>query len=522
MSTLENLYRNLINKEDLRHSISGLRQVLRESKELEETGASREENAAGLLYGMLEEDGGIECLLTVLSDEDPKTRKNAALLVGELWEVMREEDVVLCIRRLYDSYGSELTRFVLASYLTGLENLTRRVELPDDMRLLLGDRLAAIDSMGEIPVQERKHIISERKALFGLLHLGDEDEKVLYRMPDDRFDILLTTDPSDRELLFSQVKRETEAAKILPFGILVSGKARDRVQSIGLYEHMMYRILPDKAVPFRSDRLKEALLYSDFGRFLDGCYGESAHLLFRVFLHAPYEDKKRAAVIKKLEGELEFYGSGRLKADKSEADLHLHFFLQKSGNMGLFVRPLAQVDNRFSYRRAELDTSMAPRKAVKMVTLLASELAADARVIDPFAGTGTLLIEREKAKATEEMYALDTYGEAVTIGREAAWAAGVRILYVHRDAASFTDDKPFTEILSELPDLFHKEAEEKGRFFEELGKITERLLESGGVAFYLTSEGNAMKSMVRRCAGLTFDREIPFDKTRSIFILHKK
>ena len=113
----------------------------------------------------------------------------------------------------------------------------------------------------------------------------------------------------------------------------------------------------------------------------------------RIFFSAFFSmlHKKRAAVIKKLEGELEFYGSGRLKADKSEADLHLHFFLQKSGNMGLFVRPLAQVDNRFSYRRAELDTSMAPRKAVKMVTLLASELAADARVIDPFAGTGTLL-----------------------------------------------------------------------------------------------------------------------------------
>ena len=522
MSTLENFYGNLIKKEDLRQSISGLRQVLRESGELKESGALSGEHAMDRLYGMLEKDGGIDLLLDVLSEEDPKTRKNAALLIGELSEAMTEADRKVCIQKLYDCYGSELTRFVLSSYLIGLEHLTRSAELPEEMRMMLSSRLESIDAMGEIPVQERKHILSERKALSKLLHMEDTKTTVTFRMPGDNFDVLLTTDPADRELLFAQVKKETEAARSLPFGVLVSGRARDRVQSIGLYEYMMYRITPDKAMPFRSGQLKDALDRSDFGRFIDDCFGVDAKLAFRIFLHAPYEDRKRAAVIKKLEGEIEFYGSGRLQARKSDVDLHLHFYLQKNGNMGLLLRPLAQKDLRFAYRSRELDTSMAPRKAVKIVTLLASELSVGARVIDPFAGTGTLLIEREKAKPTEEMYALDTFGEAVTIGREAALAAGVRILYVHRDAASFTDDKPFTEIISELPDLFHKEADEKGQFFRELGEVTERLLSSGGVAFFLTSEGNALKSMIRQRSSLTFDREIPFDKTRTIYILHKK
>ena len=522
MSTLENLYENLIKREDLRQSISGLRQVLKESKELEETGALSRENAANQLYGMLEKDGGIDRVLEILSDEDAKTRKNAALLLGEMSEAMTEEDIAICIQKLFACYGSELTRFVLPAYLTGLEYLTKRVPLSEEMHRILSERLDVIDAMGDIPAQERKHILAERKALGGVLSSKEEEIKVSFQMPGDDFDVLLSADVSDRELLFEQVKRETDAAKMLPFGILVSGKARDRIMKVGLYEYMMYRIMPSRQMPFGADRLKDALERSNFGKFIHDCYGKDAKLSFRIFLHAPYEDKKRAAVIKKLEAEFEFYGSGRLKAKKKEVDLHLHLFLQKSGNMGLFVRPLAQADGRFAYRTEELDTSMAPRKAVKMVSLLSSELLPDARVIDPFAGTGTLLIEREKAKKTKEMYALDTFGDAVILGRKAAEAANVRILYVHRDAMSFTDDKPFTEIISELPDLFHKDAEEKGHFFRELGEITQRLLASGGVAFYLTSEGNAIKSMIRREDGLSFDREIIFDKTRSIYILRKK
>ena len=47
-----------------------------------------------------------------------------------------------------------------------------------------------------------------------------------------------------------------------------------------------------------------------------------------------------------------------------------------------------------------------------------SYLKETAQIMDPFCGVGTLLIERAHVVPAREIYATDTYGDAITMGRE--------------------------------------------------------------------------------------------------------
>ena len=54
--------------------------------------------------------------------------------------------------------------------------------------------------------------------------------------------------------------------------------------------------------------------------------------------------------------------------------------------------------------------------------------------MDPFCGVGTLLIERAHLVPAREIYATDTYGDAITMGREnAAFVPKTRINFIHRE-----------------------------------------------------------------------------------------
>ena len=54
--------------------------------------------------------------------------------------------------------------------------------------------------------------------------------------------------------------------------------------------------------------------------------------------------------------------------------------------------------------------------------------------MDPFCGVGTLLIERAHLVPAREIYATDTYGDAITMGQRECCVAKTRINFIHRDS----------------------------------------------------------------------------------------
>ena len=65
---------------------------------------------------------------------------------------------------------------------------------------------------------------------------------------------------------------------------------------------------------------------------------------------------------------------------------------------GVFIKLYSFKDNRFDYREKVLPTSINPVTAAIIMKSISKWLKPNAKVIDPFCGTGTMLIERAKSK----------------------------------------------------------------------------------------------------------------------------
>ena len=92
----------LLKLENTRQNLSRLRSLIKEQECKEQ------------VYELLKEHEDL--LISFLASEDAKTRKNAALLIGDL-QISQLADA------LFKAYESENTRFVKSSYLTALLQL---------------------------------------------------------------------------------------------------------------------------------------------------------------------------------------------------------------------------------------------------------------------------------------------------------------------------------------------------------------------------------------------------------------
>ena len=491
MEIFESLLERLKSREDLRQTLSALRKVLKEDSQARDT--------------FLIDKEAVEALEECLDSEDAKTRKSVALLIGEIG--LSKQDTYR--EKLLEAYQNESTLFVRESYLKALRESGG--SLSSSQREILTERLKYIDE-NEFPDSDMKHIIAERKALSQLL--GDEKrERAVFTGPKN-LPVLMVPAKG----FFAPLKKALAERGITRgfsgIGVLLNNSDFSRVKDIRIYDHLKYLVPGKFSLEAESDRteIERSALLSTLDRIYKGSVS------IRVYVHQSGERSARQA--KRFSGELLRAGGGKL-LNEAPYDAELHFYKKKSGGYALFIRPLIS-DARFSYDRERLSTSMQPVKAAVMVSMISDYLDSYARVVDLFSGNGTLLLERDEALKTKVMFGVDTSEEAVACGRKNAAEKGRAVNFVHRSAFTFESEELFDEIISELPDLYEKSSTDRKEFFEKLGAETENILRRGGHAFYLTSEGNEIKAMVRKSNGLDFIDQVQFDDKRSIFILEKK
>ena len=143
---IEKYYEALQKRENLRENLVGLR-------------AQIKDEAAKEQFVSMIGDGGL--LLELLEEEDPKVRKNVAMILGEL-EWMGAADA------LVTAYEREQTLFVKSTYLKALAYLditAYQERFKTRMEELLAYTPAA---------EEKKHIDEEVRALSRLLEKAEE------------------------------------------------------------------------------------------------------------------------------------------------------------------------------------------------------------------------------------------------------------------------------------------------------------------------------------------------------------
>lgn len=419
---IQTLLDNLSKGIDERQTISALRQEIKDEDKLNE------------LVDALFDDGSI--LIKELKNEDAKTRKNAALLMGEL-----ELDDFLM--PLYEAYKSEEQLFVRSSYLTAISHY--------DYNELLPDLHKALNELAKKPVTEenRKHINEELRALSKLITDEEGTTKHTFTGYNNVHDCILLTNRLHADVTLEQIsapKKELFAA-----GIRVTTADLNELLSIRTYNELLFSISGIKTC--EPDPIKAAKMIAD-SHLMDSLkcdHLEDSPFYFRVELKSSLTSDKKSNFVKKMSAELERITRRYLINSPSDYEIELRLIENKEGRLNVLVKYNTIPDNRFSYRKESVAASIKPVNAALLVELASEYMTENAQVLDPFCGVGTMLIERQMKVKANTSYGIDIYEPAIIKAEENTSSAGQIIHYINKDFFDFKHEYLFDEIFTNMP-----------------------------------------------------------------------
>ena len=550
---------SLITSDNPRTLLSQSRQILKDCP-----GALKDEDVF-YSYATVE-----PIILVCLTHEDAKTRKNAALVLQTIAEEYgtdifgddQVEDTAASDEAptasdlpsaevasyLYAAYKAEETMFVRSAYLEALKCFDcepYRAELMERLTFLKEESWAEGDL---------KHVREERHAIESLFEAPASEMKSEFKGLDREMGILLVIDEAVREAAQTELGA---GARVVPGGVRLTTSSWKKVQSCRLYKEALFPVplrkgsqitisnmgslvVDSKLIPMVDELLKAAGDSTQTGSAGENAVsvgnaaenagsvvsvGENAGARehpFRMEIRSSSDEDRSGAALKRAAAELEEASKGRLRNSKTAYEFTLVLMAKRDGSLSPYIKLPDSTDHRFDYRKNSEATSMSAVMAAEAVQMIRPYLKDGAQVIDPFAGVGTLLIERAKAVPHGDLYATDIYGHAVIGGRENAELAGVNISYINRDFFDFKHDYPFDEVITEFPDLFNKEAEEKEEFFRNFFRSAMEVTADKAMLFLISAEDKAMHKHIRLNPELRIVSEIEFRGHEKIYVIDKK
>ena len=226
---LENEFHKLVEKQEIRSTLSQIRSEIKEPDMREEF--------LKLLAGKE------SMLLAFLTDEDAKTRKNAALLIGDL-RLEQAKDALLA------AYQKETTLFVKSSYLTALGKLDVRENLE-----FFQTRLETLKNQPAAE-EEKKHRNEEIRELNQIVLNIEGMKKHSFTGFSVPHEMLLLTNREQREVTLSEVKEigasVQRKAELHPLGVLVFSKEIIPFTKLRTYRELLFPIHTSDKVPMKA------------------------------------------------------------------------------------------------------------------------------------------------------------------------------------------------------------------------------------------------------------------------------
>ena len=453
---------NLLKKENVRQNLSSLRQEIKDENALAE--------ALKLLAG---ED---ELLVSFMGAEDAKTRKNAALLIGDLHMSQLSDEV-------FKAYEAEQMRFVKGSYLAALSQLDCKELLPQLM-----ERAKELEHM-TVTAENRKHIEEELNEINKILIKYNGIKHHTPVLEGVKAELLLMTNRLHREVVRRQIP--VKDTKLHPLGVLVKTDNIPLIMQVRTFRKMYFTIHAASLLPKDAQEAAGLLAESDMYDILRRMHREGGPFYYRI------ESTADAAYQSRLAKAIDMHFAGRMINSPNDYDVVIKLIPTKNDNYFVCMRLCSIQDNRFAYRKNVLPTSMHPSQAALIVSLAKPYLKETAQIMDPFCGVGTLLIERAHLVPAREIYATDTYGDAITMGRENAAFAKTRINFIHRDFFDFRHDYKFDELITDMPVRNRQTKAEMELFYERFFDKAAEHLVSGGIIVMYSNEIGFVKKQIR-------------------------
>lgn len=475
---MQKVYEALQQGREIRKNLIELKQML------------KEEGALDTYLSMTEDD---ELLASFLEDDDAKTRKNAALVLGLL---QSQES----IGKLWDAYLSETQLFVKSAYLTAMQKLDCRA-----YEMQLKERYRQLSAY--LPAEEeQKHIQEELKELRRLVMRFDggisSHKFIGYHEPQD---FVLTTLKNYQDTTSVQIERGK--TKIIPMGVQVSGGSIKEALRIRTFRELLFTLHCNKNLPPKPNVIAAELVKADLTGLLSRLHEGEPVFYFRLEIKSAMPLEKKSKFAKRLAAEIE-QQTGRMllnATDHYEVELRLI----ENRNRGFYpcIKLYTIPMKRFAYRKYTTASSMHPSMAALLVELASNWLREYARVMDAFCGTGTLVIERMYALPVRTAYGTDTFGDAILGARENAAIAHMNINFVQRDFMDFTHEILFDEIWADMPVRGKKAKEDQDAFYQAFFEKAPSLLAEHGRIFLYADENGLVKKYLRLFTGLQLKQE---------------
>ncbi|MDD2958916.1 MAG: methyltransferase domain-containing protein [Lachnospiraceae bacterium] len=435
-------YEEISKGNQIRQNLIALRQELRQ-----------EGNQRALAYLL---GGDFRLFTNLLRAEDPKIRKNAALILGD----METEDV---LPFLFAAYNKEETLFVRTDYLKAMA----KMDYSDYFSKLKG-RLETLRGM-EQTEENRKHIREEMQQLQAMVLRYEKPKRHHFIGYEPGPEVILVTNRNQKEVTIQQIG--TGQVTELGQGIRIKDGNLKELQQIRTYTELLFPIPGARVLEGSPAQIGEALLKLSLVEFLDDLHKEGGIYYYRIEVKGPMPLDKKGSFIRRISEVLETGSEGRLMNTATDYEAELRLLERKDGSFVPMLKLYTLPDHRFDYRKEVAASSIAPVNAALTVELARKYLKEDAQILDPFCGVGTMLLERNKAVSADPMYGIDIYGEAVDKARINTERDGSIVHYINRDFFDFTHEYLFDEIITDMPQV------SKGKGREEIGLLYRRFFE---------------------------------------------
>lgn len=449
-----------------------------------------------------------ECFRGLLQQEDPKVRKNTALLIGD----SQQENLLM---ELYQAYERETTLFVRSSYLKAMLQM-------DAAPVLEGLKQRQETMERQAPGQEeQKHYREELSLLRQVLSQYQKKKAHEFTGFGEAYDVVLTTNPMQREITARQVKKGR--MDLLPFGLRVRGGDIKELQRIRTYQELLF-VLKLAKVERDPVRAAETLASSGLWQLIRKAHKGGEQFYFRMTVVGLMTLGERSEYCKKCSFALEGLMGKRLRNDPSDYEVEIRLMERKDGTFLPLVKLHTLKDVRFSYRKHSLPVSIKPSGAALVAALASPWMKKGGQVLDPFCGVGTMLIERDKVKGAGQMYGVDTFGEAIRGARENASLAGTEINYINRDFFEFTHGYLFDEIITNMPLRGKQTKEEHEAFYRKFFRKAEELLKPDGIIVLHSNEKGYIRKEIRLQEIWKLINEYDLDEKEgfSVYIIGRK
>ncbi|MCR5432011.1 MAG: methyltransferase [Lachnospiraceae bacterium] len=429
---------------------------------------------------------------SILSYDDVKVRQFGAFCIAGLMGERSSGKIV-------SAYLNEDVDYVKEHYVKALSGLTK---ISGEERLY--ERLDELETLlKQEKTESHKHYVKEIRLLLGLLRTTGG--KRVFTGHKVKSEIILTTNRNFREITLSEIRKFPK--KTFNAGVMTICDDTDKIKNIRTYEEMLF------VPPFDEERygnlwcdkdiariyVKDILTPYILERMIVAEGDKRLPISFRLDIKGESVREKEEQIQRTLTEIVEEESGYGLINVRNDFDIQVRFVKRKTGVFKPLVKFCSPRDDRFSYKISDIAAGIKPYLASLICNLCSEYMSENSRVIDPFCGAGTLLVERDKLLKTEFLFGSDIYPAACAAAEKNLSKAGLtgRSKIINKDFLSLEHKEPFTEMITDLPFETEKKSEKdlEGIYSAFFGRA-ERLLCKDSYLFVYTRNSTLFKKQI--------------------------